>query len=288
MYLRITLNLGLFDCNQSNCNSQEMKVAKKRHTHAQIFISFDKMKKHFLLFLFISSFFFLSLQVFADNETIVPEATVELVVDSKDTTIEVAPTPETPEPSATIVAEPAAKNIKAETEEDAREDIINEEIIGKTEDVTSVPPANTVNLNSKSKERIILGWVEPILLGQKGLSVDAKLTPGTAGNALHADNIVMSIKKGDAKWLDFDVTDKLGRTVRFHKKVISMREKSDPKDNQYKVTLEFCLNMQHFKLDFIVSNRSDFEHSARIGRDSLAGHFIIDPGLTKISVPSCK
>ncbi len=181
------------------------------------------------------------------------------------------------------------KVVPVEAEEGAGEEIINEEILGKSEEtLTEKTNSNAEKLNTKPTERIILGWVEPISLGEKNLSIDSKLTPGTAGNALHADNIVMVKKPNGTKWVDFDVTDKLGRTVRFHKKVISMREKTDPKKNQYKVTLEFCLNMQHFKLDFMISDRSNFEHPARIGRDSLAGHFIVDPGLTKTSVPSCK
>lgn len=253
------------------------------------------MKKISFLFYLAVCLLLIALQVSSETNVLVPEVVAEspIATPAPLTDAEVTQ-PQLPSPVKSDDVPPVEANevVAANTEnteDDAREDIINEEIIGKSE-VVQIEEANTntVTLNSKPKERIILGWVEPILLGQKNLSIDAKLTPGTAGNSLHADNIVMSKKKNGAKWVDFDVTDKLGRTVRFHKKVISMREKSDPKLNQYKVTLEFCLNMQHFNLDFIVSNRSDFEHPARIGRDSLAGHFIIDPGLTKISVPSCK
>lgn len=134
-----------------------------------------------------------------------------------------------------------------------------------------------------------LGWVERIKIYPENITLEAKLTPGSEGNVLHATNIKELNIKGE-NWVSFESTDKFGKKINLKRKVKSQRKYITTKGSKVKryiVDIDFCLDDKYFKYEFALSNRSMFEFPARIGRDALAGQFLIDPGSTKTTKPKC-
>lgn len=128
------------------------------------------------------------------------------------------------------------------------------------------------------KDRKLIGWVEEIKLSDSGLYLDAKITPGTLGNSLNGENILAD---HEVKKVSFEVEDKTGKREKFTKRYKAY------KNGKYYLKFKICIDHQVLELDFKVSNRSDFNQPARIGRDSIAGLFIVDPASVKLTKPEC-
>ncbi len=140
------------------------------------------------------------------------------------------------------------------------------------------------------KKRLIIGWVERISLRPEKLLLDAKLTPGSEGNVLHAENISEIVRKGE-KWVQFTLVDRKGNETKLERKLIgksTFRTTNSKKQKRYLVESGICLNHTYLVIEFALADRSEFEQKVRLGRETLAGHFIIDPAKTKTVRPKCK
>lgn len=139
-------------------------------------------------------------------------------------------------------------------------------------------------------KRQTVGWAEDILLTPENLLIETKLAPGSEGNVIHADNIT-TFKKNDEKWVKFDIEDQKGQKKQIEKKIITTTKYkiSETKaKKRYTVQFGVCISNKFLYMDFALTDRSSYDQPARIGRDMLAGHFVIDPAKTKTTVPLCK
>jgi hypothetical protein len=140
-----------------------------------------------------------------------------------------------------------------------------------------------------AKERQVVGWVERVKIYPENIIFDAKLTPGSDGNVMHAEKIE-PFKKGDEKWVSFETSDKFENVSKVERKVISKTRfttTNGKKESRYRVAIPICIAGQYLELEFALANRNIFRQPMRIGGDSLAGHFIIDPARTKTTKPIC-
>ncbi len=167
---------------------------------------------------------------------------------------------------------------------------------------TAAADANSEEMTSQVKEseqhtrrvsdteKVEVGWVERIDIYPEKLRFDAKLTPGSEGNVLHAKNI-KKFKKGKKTFVRFKVDDKKGKSIQLEREVVDttrFRTTSGKLEERYQVMLDFCIASKFFHLEFSLADRSNFEHEVRIGRDALAGHFLINPGRIRTTRPQCK
>jgi len=206
--------------------------------------------------------------------------------------------------SAENPSEPEPESATNEEQDELKEDL-SEEAEHETqspEEESQVVPADTEELlgeeesvDTKGKveagpdQRRVVGWVERIRLEPEGLLFDAKLTPGSEGNVLHAENIT-EFTRNKKKWLRFTLNDRMGRTKVLERRIVDTtryRTTSGKVVKRYQIKLGFCLGSRYLEFEFGLADRSEFEHEARIGRDALAGHFVIDPGMTKTTTPVC-
>ena len=149
---------------------------------------------------------------------------------------------------------------------------------------------NSNIITQEAKDREVLGWLERVKLEEEEMNFEAKLTPGSEGNVINATKI-KKFKKDNSDWVKFNITDKQGVEKTLSKKISNtstFRTTNGSLEKRYKVNLGFCLSTKYLFLEFALADRSDFEHQIRIGRDALAGHFIIDPAKTKSTIPNCK
>lgn len=138
--------------------------------------------------------------------------------------------------------------------------------------------------------RTRVGWVERIMIFPERLAFEAKLSPGSEGNVLHGENIEEFKREGE-RWMRFTLSDRKGVVATLERPVVSrvkVRTTSGKIERRYEIRLGFCLHDHYTELDFAIRDRSSFEHEARIGRDALAGNFVIDPAATHVTTPRCK
>jgi hypothetical protein len=138
--------------------------------------------------------------------------------------------------------------------------------------------------------RKAVGYVERIELHPEVLRFNAKLTPGSEGNVLHAEN-PEKFMKNDEEWIRFEVTDRKAKTIVFERPLVGATRFKTTKGKikkRYIIRSGFCLDTKYMEVDFALDDRSNFSQEVRIGRDALAGHFIVDPAKTKTTKPRCK
>lgn len=143
---------------------------------------------------------------------------------------------------------------------------------------------------SPSPDRLIVGWVEKILVGSEKLLFNAKLTPGSEGNVFHAKNIE-KFKKGKEEWVKFEVSDRKGKEATIEKPLNGekrIKSSGGKVRSLPEVKLEVCLASVYMELEFGLEDRSKFDQEVRIGREALAGNFYIDPSVERSKKPKCK
>lgn len=142
---------------------------------------------------------------------------------------------------------------------------------------------------TKSSEREILGWVERVILYPEKISLDAKLTPGSEGNILHAMDVT-TLKKDGKEFVKFKTLNRKGKPVEVEKEIIQktkFRRTDGSVEKRYVIRSGVCISTKYIELDFALADRAGFEQESRIGRDALAGHFLVDPGRVKVTKPKC-
>lgn len=138
-------------------------------------------------------------------------------------------------------------------------------------------------------QRHLVGWVERALVLPEKLYYDVKLTPGSSGNVLHAEDIEEFTKDGEL-WIRFVSPDRKGRNVPIERPVSSkkrFRTTSGKVRERYVVSLGLCIADVYQELEVSLANRSKFTHEGRVGREALAGFFVVDPAQSKTVAPKC-
>lgn len=146
------------------------------------------------------------------------------------------------------------------------------------------------SVSTESSKREVLGWVERLILLPEKAYLDTKLTPGSEGNILHATN-VKRFKRKSHSWVRFTTLNRKGEPIEIERELVNrsrFRTTSGDVEKRLVVKSGICLSGKYMELEFALSDRSNFEHEARIGRDALAGHFLVDPGRTRVTKPHCK
>lgn len=141
----------------------------------------------------------------------------------------------------------------------------------------------------QEKKRQHLGWIERVLVLPEKLYYDVKLTPGSSGNVLHAEDIVEFTRDGEL-WIRFVSPDRKGKNTPIERPVTSkkrFRVTSGKVRERYMVTLGLCISDVYQELEFALENRSKFTYEGRVGREALAGFFVIDPAQSKTASPKC-
>lgn len=143
---------------------------------------------------------------------------------------------------------------------------------------------------SASDKRPHLGWEEKVALEDSGVVLHAKLDTGHVGSSVHAEDVKRFKKKGES-YVRFVVKDRYGHKAPFERKILrraTLKGKGNRISTEYVVELGLCLGGQYFEDEVSLSNREGFSQELRLGRQSLEGHFVVDPALSYTVKPECK
>lgn len=160
--------------------------------------------------------------------------------------------------------------------------------------IASAPPAAADSKGAEADEQTkqIAGWVERIrLLPSRALAV-AKLDTGAKTSSIHAEDIER-FERGGRNWVRYTLvlewkskTERVPTESPLVRRVYIKDHQGQP-DARPVVELEFCMDGRRHRAHFSLVDRGAFLYSVLLGREFLAGSFVVDPDATFLTGASC-
>jgi hypothetical protein len=159
--------------------------------------------------------------------------------------------------------------------------------------LSPVYAAKSNGMNAAQESKQIAGWLERITLLPENRITLAKLDTGAKTSSIHAEDIEHFEREGEA-WVRYTLVLKeaqneihrLPRESRVVRKVHIKDHKKRP-DARPVVELEFCMDGRSHSARFSLVDRGTFLYSVLLGRDFLAGSFVVDPDVSFSIGASC-
>jgi hypothetical protein len=138
------------------------------------------------------------------------------------------------------------------------------------------------------------GWLQSIRLEPHRVRLTAKLDTGAKSSALHAIDLQRYSENGHPRVrfsLYKDHQEQDGPELTYDlpvKDVVKIKRRGGlPPDERVVVELSFCLDGEVMRADFSLDDRSNFNYPALLGREFLAGRFVINPAETFVFDYDC-
>lgn len=152
------------------------------------------------------------------------------------------------------------------------------------------PQAMADHENPGAKGKLVLGWLETIVLKPWDLVLRAKLDTGANTSSIDAEDIAYFEKEGES-WVRFAIiknkrNDKPDHRIEIERPVVRtvlIREHFWESQRRPVVTLPFCLNGTLFEAQFNLVNRSNFKYPVLLGRRFLQNVALVDPDATLLT-----
>lgn len=153
--------------------------------------------------------------------------------------------------------------------------------------------ANSKGAAAGEQTKQIVGWIERITLLPAGALTLAKLDTGAKTSSIHAEDIER-FERGGSAWVRYTLvlkesktrTERVSAESPLVRKVYIKDHESQP-DARPVVELEFCMDGRRHRAHFSLVDRGAFLYSVLLGRDFLAGSFVVDPEVTFLTGASC-
>lgn len=128
-------------------------------------------------------------------------------------------------------------------------------------------------------EGIVGGWIERARVGEL-LVVEAKLDTGADTCSLGVERL-LEFRRSGRRWVRFWVEDPSedGRRIRYERRLVRWAriERHGPDDRRPVVGLDLCVGSVARRVEVNLVDRSGFDYPLLVGRNFLAGAFVIDP-----------
>lgn len=136
----------------------------------------------------------------------------------------------------------------------------------------------------KSKPRhTIIGAVESGDLPDLGISnLPMRVDTGAATSSLHVENL-QEFKRGGRNWVSFDLHPDIHNVdlgVRITTQVKGRKKvKSSSADRELRIVIDTPLSLagQEWTIKLTLSNRAEMTYPMLLGREAMAGRFLVDP-----------
>lgn len=139
-------------------------------------------------------------------------------------------------------------------------------------------------------QKVILGWMEDVVVLPEDLKVRAKLDTGADTSSIHAEDIKIFKKNGE-EWVRFKVSNREGKTKLVERRVwrtAKIKRKGKSPQLRPVVKLMVCIDRFNETVEFTLIDRSNFSSIALIGRNFLSGKILVDASSSYLSEPDCK
>jgi hypothetical protein len=137
-------------------------------------------------------------------------------------------------------------------------------------------------------KRETIGWAEKVTIHPAGVLMQAKFVPGDESSSIHATNI-KKFQKNGRDWVRFVLRDISGKNSTIEREVLRSVTIRGKKGSivRYLVHLGVCIGKEYGEAELRLSNRAHKDFKILLGRNILAGKFLLDPSRSYLSKPNC-
>jgi hypothetical protein len=148
-------------------------------------------------------------------------------------------------------------------------------------------PSNAGKVDKQPRERIVMGWLESIVIEPWGVKLRAKLDTGAKTSAMHAENMEL-FKRNGKEWVrfsldDYDKKTNEAKVYTIERPTTREARVKDKKGNPIPrpvVSMEFCLDGVMYNAEFTLVDRSKYHYRVLLGRRFLKDVALVDPDAT--------
>lgn len=141
------------------------------------------------------------------------------------------------------------------------------------------------------------GWLEWTYLGRDSIRIKTKLDTGAKTSSIHAEHIVPFEQDGEA-WVRFTIPigdrpddSDHGKDIVVERPVVRrtvIKEHAGENDERFVVELRVCIGGNMVRTPMTLADRSKFNYPLLLGRTTLAGIAVVDPGRTFTTKKRCR
>lgn len=138
--------------------------------------------------------------------------------------------------------------------------------------------------------KIVIGQIEKAALDNSDFQIHAKIDTGAKNSSLNAANYKLS-RKGDERWIRFDVTNRQGAVISLNKKIIrfaKIKRKGAGVQQRPVIKMEICIGTVKKLVEVNLVNRSNFNYQMLIGQSFLKPEFMVDVEKRYSIDPACQ
>jgi len=142
-------------------------------------------------------------------------------------------------------------------------------------------------LTAVAKE--VVGWVEMAMIQPGNLEVRAKVDTGAETTSLHCE-CFSTYQRDGKEWVRFTVANWREEKVEMEREVVrrtKIKRHFGGSQERLVISLPICLGGILKEREVNVVDRSGLEYQLLIGRNFLAGDFVVDPGAQYLQSSAC-
>jgi len=136
----------------------------------------------------------------------------------------------------------------------------------------------------------VIGWVEKVTIHPGELVLKAKIDSGAKTSSIHCDCEEFIERDGD-KYVKLVVTNFNGNQIRIERKIerfATIKRHFGETQERAVINLGVCVAETYKEIEVNVIDRSGLKYQILIGRNFLAGDFLIDVDKTYATEPGCE
>lgn len=137
--------------------------------------------------------------------------------------------------------------------------------------------------------RDLVGWVEKATLHPENLLFHAKVDTGARNSSLNVSAITL-FRRDSSRWVRFNVVDRRGKRLTLERplvRVSTINRHFGKKQERPTVILSICIGKTRRDVEVNLTDRTGLNYQMLIGRSFIREHFLVDPGKTFLTEPSC-
>lgn len=152
----------------------------------------------------------------------------------------------------------------------------------------SEPPQKDLNKPSELQDITIIGETEYIYIDALNMRLLARIDTGAATSSLSATNI-QRFERDGKKWVRFSIVLPDGTPSqsieRPWRRTVSVKRHGTENQRRYVVDLKIRMGKLQERTEFTLTDRSDFDYPALIGRTFLRGNIAVDVSRKNLTSP---
>lgn len=155
--------------------------------------------------------------------------------------------------------------------------------------IASLLASGLLGCNIASAEQVI-GWVNSAEIYPGKVSVHARMDTGAKTSSLRGESSKIFDRNGET-WVSIDITDKKGRAYTFEHRVVrvtKIKQHAGPPEHRPVIVLGICVSDIYKEVEVTVVEQAEFNYPLLVGRNFLAGSFLVNSGKTFTAKPTCK